>query len=316
MGLYIRKLDKITKEINMSITKKLNCISFEFNKKVRSTLVRYSESKNISKKKSLIEKVVLSKEQEQEILSFYKQYYGKSISFDWHRLYQSYTGRFNKDYFPEYIFSTQLEPLMNPYPIAEFLGDKNLIPILFRGIESLHIPTTYISCVNGILQNGDGDILNQESAIGLLNNIGKCVVKKTIETNSGRDVRVCEFVDGKDKNTQRTILDIISDFDENYVVQEFIVQHESLSCLCASAVNTFRVITYICNDNINVCPVSLRLGRNGADKDNMHYGGISIGVKDDMTLKEKAYSEYGDAYTCHPDTHVLLSNRKIGGVTL
>lgn len=63
------------------------------------------------------------------------KYYGHKIPYDWHRLYQSYTGVFCENYFPEILFSTLLEPYTNPYHIAEFLDDKNLLPVLFRGID-------------------------------------------------------------------------------------------------------------------------------------------------------------------------------------
>jgi len=79
-----------------------------------SNLIAYGEWRNIRKKSGLINSVVLTKAQEQEIDGFYKEYYRKSIDKPWHRLYQNYTGVFRYDYFSEILFSTKLEPLLNP----------------------------------------------------------------------------------------------------------------------------------------------------------------------------------------------------------
>lgn len=86
---------------------------------IRRVLVSYSERQNIQKKRKLIDKVSLTETQKQEIKEFFRKNYGKSLSTAWHRLYQSYTGIYCKDYFPEILFSTRLEPKLNPYREAE-----------------------------------------------------------------------------------------------------------------------------------------------------------------------------------------------------
>lgn len=73
-----------------------------------------------------------------------KNNYGRSVPTDWHRLYQSYTGVYNVDYFPEILFSTELEPITNPYREAEMLDDKNLLPILFGNMGGYEfLPQSY-----------------------------------------------------------------------------------------------------------------------------------------------------------------------------
>ena len=67
-------------------------------------------------------------------------------------------------------------------------------------------------------------------------------------------------------------------------------------------------MTYFCDGEIFVCPVALRMGRANADRDNIHYGGISIGVNSDGTLKETAFSEYGERFQTHPDTGIVFKD--------
>ena len=85
------------------------------------------EYENIRKKKALWEKVTLTAEQKEQIDSFFLEHYGRKIPHHWHRLYQSYTGTFCADYFPEILFSTRLEWTVNNRAVAGFLGDKNLL---------------------------------------------------------------------------------------------------------------------------------------------------------------------------------------------
>lgn len=53
------------------------------------------------------------------------------------------------------------------------------------------------------------------------------------------------------------------------------------------------------------------MGRAGADRDNIHYGGISVGVTLEGTLKKYAFSEFGEKFISHPDTKVCFDGYKI-----
>ena len=68
-----------------------------------------------------------------EFKQYWKKNYGKEISSAWHKLYQSYTGKFNVRYFPEYLFSSKLEPLFDKNPYNDALEDKNLLHLYTAG---------------------------------------------------------------------------------------------------------------------------------------------------------------------------------------
>lgn len=75
----------------------------------------YGEKRKIKDKRriALLQTVNLTSEQVQMVDSFYIKNYGKKISHNWHKLYQSYTGKFDKKYFPEIIFSSVYKPTVN-----------------------------------------------------------------------------------------------------------------------------------------------------------------------------------------------------------
>ena len=211
----------------MGLSAKLENSFVGFSKWTRAKLVTYTEYQNVKKKKALINRVQLSENNKEDIDGFFKQHYGKKIPYHWHKLYQSYTGVFRKDYFPEILFSTKLEPMLNPYREAEFLGDKNLLPLLFDGDQTIKVPKTYGSCVKGRFRDDKHCFVSMEELCMHLSDIGDCVIKKTVDTSSGRDVQICNFVGVKDAISGRTIEEILQAFGKNYIIQEKIVQHLS-----------------------------------------------------------------------------------------
>jgi len=281
---------------------------------IRKSVTYFGELWNIYRKRNLYSSVTLSTEEKKKIDEYYKKYYGKKVSHKWHRLYQSYEGVFDECYFPEILYTTKLEPKLNPANYAKVLGDKNLCNLICENIEGIRCPKTYLSCIYGTWRDGANHILKEEEAKSIVFDIGECVIKKSIDTDSGRDVMMCNISDGVDIKSNLPISKIFAEMGENFIVQERIQQYDALSAIYPDALNTFRVITYIADGDIHTAPLVMKMGRNGADKDNMHYGGISIGVSDTGILKKVAYSEYQERFTKHPDTGVLLEGSVIDKV--
>lgn len=273
--------------------------------------IRRHEMDNIHKKHHLYSHLTLSPEQKEKIDTLFIQNYGKKFPYDWHLLYQSYLGVFCENYFPEILFSTKLEPLLNPKRYTRALEDKNIVEIIVSGLEEVRCPQTYLACIGGTFRDGYHQILNKEEAASSLSNIGSCVVKKTIDTSSGRDVMMCEFRDGIDTKSGSSVEQVFEIMGDDFIIQERISQWHELASLYPNSLNTFRVMTYIIDGEIKLCPLALRMGRNGADRDNIHYGGIVVGVSNDGYLKDSAFSEYQERFPSHPDSGMLFSGYHI-----
>ena len=113
------------------------------------------------------------------------------------------------------------------------------------------------------------------------------------------------FVDNKETTLDKLIDTILSD---DYLVQQRIYQHEKMSELCPSTINSIRLITVMDMDGV-VHPFGarLRIGRLGSSVDNWAKGGILVGI--DMEkgcLKGRGFlkPEYGTSTECHLDTKV------------
>ena len=182
-------------------------------------------------------------------------------------------------------------------------------------LGGVNIPHTYLSCIKGVFRDSDNRIVSLTSAIDILKHVDTFVIKKTVHTSSGRDIKIVRVGEESsiDKVEDNNIELILEAFGDNFVVQELIRPCDALQNLYPFAINTFRVITYIIDDDIHVCPIALRMGRGKADRDNIHYGGIVIGVNEDGSLKKTAFSEYGERFDAHPDTNSVFEKYKIPG---
>lgn len=120
------------------------------------------------------------------------------------------------------------------------------------------------------------------------------------------------YIDGVEHSVDELIEMV---FSADYIVQERIVQHEKMSALCSSSVNTIRLQTVMDKDG-NVIPFGpgVRIGRMGNNVDNWAKGGVFVGIdaqteklKDIGILKPK----YGTKVTEHPDTHIAFKGYQI-----
>ncbi|MDD3747062.1 MAG: sugar-transfer associated ATP-grasp domain-containing protein [Anaerostipes sp.] len=270
---------------------------------------------NIYKKRNLYKNVKLSDIQKKQIDEFYIENYGKKVPYLWHRLYQSYTGKFDYKYIPEIIFSTKLEPLGNKRLEVLPYENKNMLSVLFGEVDGIVIPETYLMCVNGLYMDAQRNVISGQKAMNFLEKYQsgsyQAVIKATVDTSSGRGVRVVDIVNGVDQIAKEPIENIIKSMGNNFVVQERIEANDKFRNLYPNAINTLRVVTYICENDIFVAPIAMRIGQGGGLVDNAHAGGMFIGVSDNGELNREAFTEYQNRYFQHPNTKTVFENYKL-----
>jgi hypothetical protein len=308
-GLNILKRFSIERSDRMIIQKLYRSIN-SLRSQYLNKITYKAEIRNIDKKEPLWSKVELSPEQESEIKEYWKSISGYDIETKWHRLYQSYMGVYEKKYFPEILFSTKLEPMLSPAKYHSILSDKGLITSIFPG-GGYRTPTTFVYNCNGVLTGSEHDVLTESEAIKRMSSCGKAIIKPTVDTSSGVGVRLVDMRNGIDERSGEKAADILKGYKVNYIVQECVEQSRYLSTIYSGSLNTFRVITYICEGEVYLAPLSMRIGSGGAFVDNIHAGGLSIGINSDFTLRKYAFTEMGDRFEQHPDTGVLFDGYAI-----
>ena len=215
-----------------------------------------------------------------------------NVKTEWHQYYSHSSRSFSKYYIPENLFYSIIEPQLNKFAYAGSLSDKNLLSRWFKDME---LPDSVIRNVNGVYFDSDDLPITKLEAYHILKKQNsKLVIKPTINSFGGKNVLVFEInqygmTDYKDK----PIDELITLYKKNFTVQKFIKQHEVLSQLNSTSVNTLRIMTLFTEDKIHICNTRLRFGVLGSKIDNTSNGGLTCVIKPDGTLGSKVYDGHG-----------------------
>ena len=95
------------------------------------------------------------------------------------------------------------------------------------------------------------------------------------------------------------------------IVQMPINQHEAYSAINESSVNTLRIISLLTEDGPKIYSTILRMGMKGKKVDNITVGGITVGVKEDGTLRKYAYNSKAQRFDKHPSNDFVFEGYKL-----
>lgn len=290
------------------VQKKLKILTLDFLDKLQILFLRYNENKKFSDPRRVViySSVQLSKEQKEQIDHLYVSNYGSKIPYTWHRHYTAFTGKFDVNYFPELLYIPEFEHFMN-YKLRYATGfsDKNLVSHLAQAAQ-VHTPKVLLSCAEGLYRDEQNRMIGKHAFEQRFNNLGEAFAKPSVDSSSGRGCFVLNMQHGTDTLSGKSAAQLLDGLGDNFVIQERLQCHESIAKIYPHSVNTFRIITYRWKNEICHMPIIMRIGRGGKTVDNAHAGGIFIAVDDNGMLHEKAFSEFNDQYTKHPDTQFVF----------
>ncbi len=270
-----------------------------------------AENYAIIRKEKIYKNAIWSQEKQKSFDEYWINISGKKMSNRWHKLYESLSGEFSVDYFPEKLFSTKLETKLNNSQYARVLQDKNLLDTLSTGCGCV-VPKMVCMCSGGHFYNDKRMLITREDAIDLVLNCNNLIVKPTADSSSGEGI---SFIDNPKEFGEKYLNGLFDSLGVNFIVQKRIISHPSFAAFNKSSINTIRIITYITNGEMHHVPIAFRIGRKDKTVDNIHAGGLVVGVRDDGTLLPMAYElGYGDKtikYSQHPDSNVVFDNYKL-----
>ncbi len=277
--------------------------SLEISRMRRSEIIKFKDPRRVA----IFSEITLTPEQQHQIDDFYTANYGEKIPHTWHRHFTAFTGNFDYRYFPELLYIPEFEYFMNSRRayISAFT-DKNVLPLIAKS-AGIITPRVILSCTCGIFRDEDYRVITREQAAGLLNDAGEVFIKPTVETGSGLG---CEVVNAESYDAAMKIIERLG---ADFVVQERLKCHEDIARIYSGSVNTFRIITYIWHGQVKHAPVIMRIGQGGKYLDNAHAGGMFVAVDYDGTLHERAFTEFRQKFTQHPDTGITFNGYKIVG---
>ena len=159
------------------------------------------------------------------------------------------------------------------------LVEKNYFPILFP--EFVH-PKIFVRRIKGVLYDGDFNRINEETALSICSERDALVFKISRDSKQGKGVKRVERADYKQ---------MLSDYGNNFIVQDLIKQHENFAYFNDSSVNIIRILSMFWRGTVYILCSKLRVGAPGTftDLGVSELCPLEIGVNDDGTFFSKAH---------------------------
>ena len=248
----------------------------------------------------------LTEAQKAEILAYWKPYMDVSGQLNWFAFYNRYCEDKEtlKYYIPDSVFYTDIDMFYTDVRRSYELDDKNLYDLFFGDVNR---PVTVVRKCNGALMDKDYHAVSVEQAMTLCRQAGQVIYKPTRNSQGGKGISFFDASSGE--------LDELGGRmggHSDFIIQQVVRQHETLSSIHDKSVNTLRLMTFYYNDEVHVLSSVLRMGRDGARVDNASSGGIFCGIGDDGRLKEFAYDTKGNRWTQHPQGTVFKGYEIVG----
>lgn len=138
-----------------------------------------------------------------------------------------------------------------------------------------------------------------------------------IKPNDGGQGKGVFSYNGNDTPEIQTMFSNLS--DTNFIVQETLEQHESISRIYPNSINTLRVNSFYDKKTREVIILSagLRVGARGSNIDNLSAGGVLVEVditSNPWTLKglgKRFFEHGGESFKAHPDSGIVFDGYQL-----
>ncbi len=212
------------------------------------------------------------------------------IEYEYYKHFKGFDVRF----MPMSIYLPLITRRLNDYQYTEILEHKSLFGYLAKGV--VRFPHCYLRTVNREYYADNMEQLTMEDAINNCLDADRLVLKDSLGGSGGKGIEILKF-EGKSREERYAILKhSISLRKTDFVVQEYLQEHDLLKQFNPSSVNTIRVQSLYLNGKFSAVTIILRFGAEGAEVDNACSGGVSVGIKQDGTLFENGYDNKGNQY--------------------
>ena len=248
----------------------------------------------------------LTKAQKKEVQDFYKSMIGKEIPLYCHEYFYSRTGVFTKEYVPNNIYHCELVPKANQHRLQGPLGDKNMCDLLFPGENIVH---SILKNMNGYYYY-EGRPVSEEDAVALCSNLDNVVIKPS-KLSEGKGVQVFSSKDGVTDLDGETVVQLFKEYKKDFLVQEWVHQHERMAALNPTSVNTMRILSYRSGMEVLIVYSVVRIGRSGSVVDNQCAGGISTTIDDNGRLGKEAFGGFSTDNIDKTDTGIVLEGYQL-----
>ena len=205
--------------------------------------------------------------------------------------------------------------VLNPARFVAYASDKNTFDILLPNIK---MPHTIIRMMDGMIYDKNyrylGD-LTESLLNSCLAEVNTCVLKPTVESNSGKGVMVFNKIHNEfmDNDRNKLTVDLLSKYGRNWIIQDGVKQNEFMAQFNSTSVNTLRIATYrsVKDNSIHILSGVIRMGSKGSSVDNSHAGGKMVRFDKNGILASYCTNQYAERYQKHNNIDFSNSHIKI-----
>ncbi len=215
----------------------------------------------------------LSRNQKKDISAFFQKEAGKKVPTYWHEYFYSRNEYFSVKYIPTCLYHSDVIYRLNNYKLRHAYVDKGVYDVFFPDVLR---PKTIVKNINGYFYD-DAKPLSRDEAIERCISLDGTVSKPAQEGMWGSGVKVFSSKDGI-MDDGCSIESLMDSYGKNFIIQERVVQHESMQLLNPTSLNTLRILSYRDGNDVFVLYIVVRIGRKGKSVDNETAGGINADI--------------------------------------
>ena len=246
----------------------------------------------------------LSNEQKKKVKEFYAPY-EKNINTVCHEMYYQSTGCFDEKFLPKWLYTNCVDEYFNARNEAKYLDNKCYYPTIFAGIQQ---PGLVVMRMGKFWYNSEMQIIGYERVKQIVSEEKSFFIKIATESYGGKGVG---YISAENGDTFEQFEQYIRGVNCDIIVQKPIKQHEAYSAINESSVNTLRIISLLTEAGPKIYSTILRMGLKGKKVDNITVGGITVGVKEDGTLRKYAYNSKSERVEAHPSNGFVFEGYQL-----
>ena len=233
-----------------------------------------------------------SAEEYKTVRAFWAKYH-QHPQMMWFRMYSDGKDKLDPRYIPLSMWYTTILPYYNNTTMGRAYVDKCAYDVIYKNLK---MPRMIVKNVAGRFYGENQELITENEAIEKCINQKSFIAKCTTGSFGGHGIVVLIG----NEISRESVIRVFRQLKKNFVVQELVEQHEALSRINPSSLNTLRVMSFFFNGEVYILSAQLRMGSGGARVDNYSSGGFACNVQPDGRLSERAVSSEGWA-TVHPN---------------
>ena len=195
----------------------------------------------------------------------------------WYRLFSAADGAVDPRYIPDDIWFDRILPYYSNPQFRRFGEDKNYHAVWMPEVRR---PKTVAMRIAGVYYDENYRIISPRQAAERCLSCEEFLLKPSVDSGEGKAIRFIR----KGELDLPGMEAALAEAGCNFLAQEAVVQHETLSRLHPASVNTLRIISFLFENEVHILSSILRVGGSGSRVDNVGAGGCAVAVGPDGRL--------------------------------